>query len=79
MNIIEKKILKFDNDWKPMHWLPKVDGYYMAIRCGLSGIYTCLDEWKNGKFQLGILDGSDVIAYSKNRLQKNKLKSGVII
>ena len=70
MEIREDKILNFDNDFKPANHTPKVDGYYMTIRCGLGGIYYNLDQWKDGKWQVGILDGSYVIAYSKETISK---------
>lgn len=42
----------------------------MTIRCGLSGIYTCLNEWKDNKWQVEVTDASDTIAYSKERISK---------
>lgn len=70
MEIREDRILDFDNDYKPSNYPPKVDGYYMTIRCGLGGIYYRLDEYKEGRWQLGILDGSYVIAYSRETISK---------
>ena len=55
MEIIHKRIFDFkDHEYIPAHHDPKEPGYYMTIRCGLSGIYTQLDEWKNNKWQVGI-------------------------
>lgn len=70
MEIREDNILNFDNDFKPANYTPKANGYYMTIRCGLEGIYYRLDEYKDGRWQLGILDGSYVIAYSKETISK---------
>lgn len=68
---LDKKIIyKFNGEYDLDKYPPKEDGYYMTIRCGFSGIYTHLDEWKENKWQVGILDGSSVIAYSKERISK---------
>ena len=67
----EKRIFDFDreeNDFVPAHYQPKEDGIYLTIRCGLSGIYTAVNEWKDGKWQMSVLDGSTTIAYSRNKL-----------
>ena len=40
---------------------------YLTIRCGLSGIYSCLNEWKEGRWGTEYLDGSTTIAYRKLR------------
>jgi len=36
---------------------------YLTIRCGLSGIYTCLNEWNEGRWRVKFLDNSTTIAY----------------
>ena len=46
----------------------------MTIRCGLGGIYTCLDEFKNNNWQVGVLDDSSVIAYSKEQVTKESVE-----
>lgn len=83
MKIREEHILDFDNDYKPANYPPKEDGFYMTIRCGFGGIYYNLNEWKDSNWQVGILDGSYVIAYSReqiprevvNEWARNKLKA----
>lgn len=83
MKIKEGHILNFDGDFKPAKHQPRESGYYMTIRCGLGGIYYNLDEWKDDRWQVAILDGSYVIAYSKEQISKdtvndwarNKLKN----
>lgn len=68
----EKKILEFDsgeNNFKPAHYPPKEDGIYITLRCGLVGISQRLDQYKDGEWQLRVLDGSKVIAYSKNKVE----------
>lgn len=70
MTIREDHILDFDHDYKPANYLPKEEGYYMTIRCGFSGIYYHLDEWKEGKWQVRILDGSYVVAYSRETIPR---------
>jgi hypothetical protein len=41
----------------------------VTIRCGLSGIYQVLNQWKDGAWQMQILDASDTIAYSKEKVE----------
>lgn len=68
----DKKILEFDsgeNNFKPSHYPPKEDGMYITLRCGLAGISQTLDRYKDGEWQLRVLDGSKVIAYSKNKVE----------
>ena len=36
---------------------------YVTIRCGLNGIYTVLNKWKNGTWIAKCLDNSSTIAY----------------
>lgn len=73
MTIKEKEILKFNDDYIPSRFPPKEDGFYMTIRCGLSGIYSCLNEWKDEKWQMEVLDGSITIAYSKEQIPKEEV------
>ena len=56
----------FKQDNEP---ITKEDGMYITIRCGFAGIYQRLDRYKDGKWQLIVLDGSKVIAYSKNKVE----------
>lgn len=70
----EKQIMIFDRntpelDFIPAYYPPKEDGYYLTIRCGLMGIKSYINEWKNGKWQMNILDGSTTIAYSRNKIK----------
>ena len=68
----DKQIFEFnpeENNFKPAHYPPQEEGMYITIRCGLPGIYQTLDQYKDGKWQLGVLDGSKVIAYSKNKIE----------
>lgn len=69
INSYRKDIFKFHNDFKPAKYPPQEDGYYVTIRCGLSGIYQVLNQWKDGKWQMQILDASDTIAYSKEKVE----------
>ena len=46
----------------------------MTIRCGLTGIYTHLDEWKDNKWQVGILDDSKVIAWSQEQITEQQVR-----
>lgn len=71
-----KHIFEFDGKYKPSNrekQMPRENGYYMTIRCGLGGIYFCLDEWKDGTWQVGVLDASSVIAYSREQIQPSEV------
>jgi hypothetical protein len=66
-----KTIFNFDreeNDFKLIQYPPKEDGLYITIRCGLTGIYQTLDQYKDGVWQLRVLDGSVPIAYSRKQV-----------
>ena len=73
MEINEIKLFNFEGKYKPAKYPPKEDGFYMTIRCGLEGIYTHLDEWKNNTWQVRILDDSHVIAYSREQISKEQV------
>ena len=63
---------KGDCNYKLAKYPPKKDGYY-----GLGGIYTTINEWKNGKWMVLSTDDSDVIAYSKEQVSKEDIKNWV--
>lgn len=78
MKTFENKIVSFsDSIWndnvetvlykgfKPFHdgLSLKEDCNYLTIRCGLTGIYTCINTWFHGKWMAECLDGSRTIAY----------------
>ena len=65
-----KTIYKFNGEYKLAKYPPKENGFYMTIRCGLQGIYNCLNEWKDNKWQVEATDDSVTIAYSKERISK---------
>lgn len=77
----EKPIMTFDRyddsaDFHPfLYSEPKEEGIYLTIRCGLTGIYTSLNEWKNGEWQMKCLDGSTTIAYRKDQSIIDELNS----
>jgi hypothetical protein len=76
MQTYEKTIFKFDhaeNDFKPGKITPKEDGWYLTIRCGFPGIYTVLNEWKDGRWQMECADGSYTIAYSREKFDISKI------
>jgi len=70
-----KNFVKFDRDTEELNFIPahhinpKEEGVYVTIRCGLSGIYQMLNEWKNGKWQVGVMDDSVTIAFSRNKIE----------
>lgn len=55
-------------DFCPIHYKPKENGRYLTIRCGFNGIYIKIDDWKDDKWELDILDSSEVIAYSRKTI-----------
>lgn len=66
----EKRIMEFNHDFMPMNLhKPKDEGFYLTLRCGLTGVYQVLNQWKDGMWQMQVLDGSDTIAYSRERIQ----------
>lgn len=80
MKTCERVIMDFirnsESGFCPFHYCkPKEDGIYVTIRCGLTGIYTVLNEWKNGEWQMESLDGSTTIAYRKDQAIIDKLNS----
>ena len=68
----EVNLIEFRNgsifDFLPSQYQPKEDGYYFTIRCGLTGLYTRVDMWKNGSWSYRSADGSNLIARSRNPL-----------
>jgi hypothetical protein len=70
-------IFDFNGNYKLAKYLPKEDGYYITIKCGLGGIYTSLNEWTQGKWMVLATDDSDVIAYSKEQVSKEVVKEWV--
>lgn len=69
INSYRKDIFKFHGEFKLAKYPPTEEGNYITIRCGLSGIYQGLNQWKDGKWQMQILDASDIIAYSKEKVE----------
>ena len=69
----KKEIFKFQ-DFNFADSNPKEPGYYLTIRCGLNGIYQIIDEFKDEKWQTEILDGSFVVAYSRETVEIKALK-----
>ena len=69
----DKEIVVFDlkgeNIFKPAHYPPNEEGLYVTLRWGPAGISQRLDKWKDGEWQLKVLDDSKVIAYSKNKIE----------
>lgn len=77
MKTFEHTIVDFHETWfskvdgdfykgfKPFHdgLSLKEDCNYLTIRCGLTGIYTCINTWFHGKWMAECLDGSRTIAY----------------
>lgn len=73
----DKEIMTFQNtNFKPFRKGLTIDnGFYLTIRCGYSGIYTMVNEWKNGDWQTKLLDGSQTIAYDKNKLTLKSIQN----
>jgi hypothetical protein len=56
-------------DFVPGHYPPTEEGMYVTLRCGLTGIYQMLNEWKNGQWAIEVTDGSTTIAYSRKTVK----------
>jgi hypothetical protein len=78
INFKDEHIFDFKGGYKLAKYPPKEEGYYMTIKCGLGGIYSCLNEWKNGKWECLALDDSTVIAYSKEQVPKEDVRNWLI-
>lgn len=69
MHTFEKKVADFhDSDFydgfKPYRDGKDVpDGTYLTIRCGLGGIYTVINFFKDGQWMAEALDNSTTVAY----------------
>ena len=75
-----KHILDFDREdenFIPAKIDPKEEGYYMTIKCGLGGLYYCLNEFKDGKWQVLSADDSYVVAYSREPLPKDEVDAWI--
>jgi len=72
INSYKKKIFNFnedEHDFIPAQHDPKEEGYYITIRCGLSGIYQMLNEWKNNQWAINLTDDSYTIAYDRKKVK----------
>lgn len=77
----DKNIMKFNRndenlDFIPATCEPSEEGCYVTIRCGLSGIYQMLNEWKKGEWAIGVTDGSTTIAYRRNKVILKNVENG---
>lgn len=80
MKTYERNIFKFDhaeNNFIPYSnkVKPKENGLYLTIRCGLSGIYTVLNEWKDDNWQMAIADGSTTVAFDPTPVVLNSMET----
>lgn len=74
LKIFEKDIFSFEGAfYLSAHRKPEKEGFYLTVRCGLGGIYTHINEWKNGKWQATSADASTVIAFSKELFPMDEL------
>lgn len=76
----ENKIFEFNHDdknFKPFRKnrvTPKEDGTYLTIRCGLGGIYSMINEWKNEMWQVAVADDSETIAFDPKPIILNSVE-----
>lgn len=54
------------------------DGLYITVRWGLDGIYTMLNEMKDGKWETGVLDHSTTIAYAHLTKTEKEEYNGIV-
>ena len=68
----EKTIFEFGREWRAFKGQgdckPKEPGIYLTIRCGYSGIYTAINEWKDEHWMVMVADGSEVIAFKEEQI-----------
>lgn len=67
-----KQILSFDRNSQLTDFVridPIESGVYLTIRIGLSGIYQIINIWKNGHWDMDILDDSITIARTRNPIK----------
>lgn len=79
MKKYETKIFEFNHDDKNFKCFrgkiqPSEDGLYLTIRCGLPGIYTVLNEWKDNRWQMECADGSTTIAFDPTPIVLNSME-----
>lgn len=48
--------------------IPQEDGCYITIRIGSAGIYQMLNYFKDGHWQINVLDSSRTIAFDKEKI-----------
>jgi len=70
LDSLEKYIVNFNGDdpfykgFSPYREQLKLeDGKYLTIRCGLNGIYTCVNYIMNNEWMVEVADASRTIAY----------------
>lgn len=74
MKITNDHIFDFNGEWIPTNRRnPDYEGYYMTIRCGLNGIYTCPNEWKDNRWQMEATDASRTIAFSREQISEEEV------
>lgn len=83
----EKQLCNFHGDaylfgdrrFKPYRETVKVEnGTYITIRCGLGGIYTMLNEMKDGGWMTKVADASFTIAYAKLTKEEQEEYNNII-
>ena len=73
MKSYEKTLLSFGDSWKKYGKIkPESPGIYLTVRCGFSGIYTCLNHWDGSKWGVESADGSETIAFKKEQIEENE-------
>lgn len=73
MKITIDHIFDFQGEYKPANHNPDKEGWYMTIRCGLGGIYTWPNEWKDNRWQSEATDASRTIAFSREQLSEEEV------
>jgi len=71
MKNFDEVVMEFSDKsgWIHIKRKPEKEGWYVTVRVGFAGIYRLLDQWKDGQFQIQCLDGSSVVAYSKDPVE----------
>ena len=64
----EKDLITFERSDELTTGSPKENGAYLTLRLNPTKIYTSVNWWKNDHWEVGITDGSSVIAHFRKRL-----------
>lgn len=74
--MLEKTLVELDYNWrlyKEGRIYPNENGYYKTIRAGIGRIYEMVNKWEDGKWLVGVLDGSSTIYWETTKLSLDEI------